>query len=222
MQIPLLVTEAKKLLYGKGFKYSICGGYSIELFCDKPLRGHGDIDIAAFWCDRDEIILYMQSLGWMVYEMCGGGLAHHIKDISNQKKLKRNIFCFTEACELINLTPTGEPDMVRLDFNHGGQTKLNFIEFLFNDEKDGNFLYARNHDVSSPMDHAILHKNHIPYLAPEIVLLYKSTDTERKGYQLDYDLAMELMAPEQKEWLMAALKTMNPAGHKWIMEGDIK
>ena len=96
--IPSLITEANNLLSGKGFKYAVCGGFAIELFCEKALRGHGDIDISAFWDDRDEIILYMQSLGWVVYEMCGSGLAHHINDVSDQKKLKRNIFCFTEGC----------------------------------------------------------------------------------------------------------------------------
>ena len=211
-----LVLECNDFLKDGGFDYAFCGGFAIELFCGKVLRSHGDIDIAAFWDDRDKIILYMKLLGWKVYEMCGGGLAHHIKDISDQKKLKRNIFCFTEGCELINLHPTDEADMFRLDFDHRGQKKLNFIEFLFNDERNENFLYARNHDISLPMDKAILYKNSIPYLSPEIVLLYKSTDIEREGYQLDYDLAIQAMSAEQKIWLKNALKTMNPYGHKWL------
>lgn len=111
---------------------------------------------------------------------------------------------------------------VLVDFDSKGQEKLAFIEFLFNDKSDNSFLYARNHDVSLALSQAILSRRGIKYLAPEIVLLYKSTDTVREGYQLDYDLAMERMSPEQKEWLMAALKTMSPAGHKWIMEGDLK
>ncbi|HBN85371.1 MAG TPA: hypothetical protein DDZ89_16190 [Clostridiales bacterium] len=88
--------------------------------------------------------------------------------------------------------------MVYLDFDHSGQTKLNFIEFLFNDEKDENFLYARNHDISLPRDKAVSYRNDIPYLIPEIMRLYKLTDTEREGYQLDYDLAMEQMSTERK------------------------
>lgn len=65
---------------------------------------------------------------------------------------------------------------------------------------------------------AIMTRNRIPYLTPELVLLYKSSDTEREGYQLDYDSAIEKMITEQKNWLQEALKTMNPSGHKWLEE----
>ena len=56
----------------------------------------------------------------------------------------------------------------------------------------------------------------IPYLAPEICLLYKSTDTERKGYQQDHDLAIQRMNIEQIKWLSESLSALYPDGHKWI------
>lgn len=93
---------------------------------------HDDIDVSAYWYDRDKIILYMQSLGWNVFEMCGGGIAHHITDVKFQIKAKRNIFCFKDGFSLVKLSPHGETDMYYLDFDHSGQTKLDFIEFLFN------------------------------------------------------------------------------------------
>ena len=217
-----LLLECNNLLKHGGFDYAFCGGLAIELFLDKTVREHGDIDISAYWGERDKIILFMQSLGWEVYELCGGGMAHHITNVVHQMRIKRNIFCMTDACDMVSLTPSDKPDMFLVDFDSKGQEKLAFIEFLFNDKSDNSFLYARNHDVSLALSQAILSRRGIKYLAPEIVLLYKSTDTVREGYQLDYDLAMERMSPEQKEWLMAALKTMSPAGHKWIMEGDLK
>ena len=57
----------------------------------------------------------------------------------------------------------------------------------------------------------------IPYLSPEICLLYKSTDTERKGYQQDYDLSIQKMNTEQKQWLNNALEVIYPDGHKWMV-----
>ena len=50
-----------------------------------------------------------------------------------------------------------------------------------------------NQAVKRKLEDTILFNNGIPYLAPEICLLYKSTDTEREGYQQDYDLAMKKM-----------------------------
>lgn len=211
-----LITEANELLKGHPFEYAICGGFAIELFLNKEIRKHGDIDISAFWADRDQIILYMQSLGWQVYEMCGGGLAHHITDISKQVRAKRNIFCFTNNCDLVTLSPTETSNMYTLEFNHSGQKDLNFIEFLFNHKTENDFLYARNNEISLSLSRAILYQEGVPYLAPELVLLYKSTDIHREGYQLDYDSVFGKMNNAQRLWLQNALSVMNPDGHSWL------
>ena len=81
-----LIQEADAFLKTGGFDYAICGGFAIELYLDKPIRKHGDIDISAFWEERDKIVLFMQSKGWSVYELCGGGKAHYITEISCQIK----------------------------------------------------------------------------------------------------------------------------------------
>ena len=211
-----LILECNNLLKDGGFDYAFCGGYAIELFIGKAVRKHGDIDISAYWDERDKIILNMQSLGWRVYELCGGGKVHYITDVANQIKAKRNIFCMTSDCEIVSLTPIDEPDMFIVDFDPKGQDKLTFIEFLFNNKDNDCFLYARNHDISLPLSQAILTRNGVKYLAPEMVLLYKSTDTEREGYQLDYDMAMQAMSVKQKNWFAFALEAMNPDGHKWL------
>lgn len=211
-----LIIKANELLKNGGFEYAFCGGFAIELFLNRTICKHGDIDVSAYWNDRDKIILYMQSLGWNVFEMCGSGIAHHITDVKFQIKAKRNIFCFKDGCSLVKLSPHGETDMYYLDFDHSGQTKLDFIEFLFNNRNADSFLYARNENISLPIKKAILTRDGIPYLAPELVLLYKSTDPDREGYQLDYDSVKAEMSVEQRDWLQVALKTMNPSGHKWL------
>jgi hypothetical protein len=213
-----LLEEAVELLKGQNFEYAICGGLAIDLFLGYESRNHGDIDILAYWNDRNSIILYIQSKGYHVYEMLGGGLAHHITDINNQQCKKRNIFCSTNDCELVHLTPTDEKDIYIIEFFHIGQSKLNFIEFLFNDKDEKSFLYARNKDIKRALNKAILHNDDISYLAPELLLLYKSTDVEREGYQQDFDLTYSKMSDEQKDWLRNSLKIMYPDGHKWMLE----
>ncbi len=212
-----LLEKAVKLLKGQNFEYAICGGFAIDLFLGYESRKHGDIDILAYWKDRNSIILYMQSMGYKVYEMLGGGLAHHITDINVQEYKKRNIFCVTNDCELVKITPTDETEINSIEFFHIGQTKLNFVEILFNNKDETDFLYARNTEVKRKLSKAILHNNDIPYLAPELLLLYKSTDTEREGYQQDFDLAFCRMNEEQKDWLNNSLKIMYPDGHKWLL-----
>lgn len=57
----------------------------------------------------------------------------------------------------------------------------------------------------------------IPYLAPELLCLYKSTDPDREGYGQDFELAYAQMDQEQRDWLQQALLAMNPEGHKWCL-----
>ncbi|MCI8306781.1 MAG: hypothetical protein HFH14_01905 [Lachnospiraceae bacterium] len=211
-----LIRKTNELLKNHGFEYAFCGGWAIDLFIGAQTRKHGDIDILAYWAERDAIIQYMQSLGFLVYEMLGGGKAHHITDVRNQIKCKRNIFCCTQDCEMVVLTETDEEGIYFIDFREVGQTKLNFIEFLFNDKDETDLLYARRHAVKLALSDAILYSGGIPYLSPEMCLLYKSTDTERKGYQSDYDNAMARMNQRQRRWLSDALTIMYPEGHKWM------
>ena len=211
-----LLLDANSIFAAQRFAYAFCGGWAIDLFLGHESRKHGDIDVLAFWTERDEIILYMQSLGFDVYEMLGSGKAHHITDIAIQMKCKRNIFCCKANCDLIRLSKTAEKDIFTIDFRSVGQTKLNFIEFLFNDKSETDLLYARNHNIKRDLKDAILFHSGIPYLAPEICLLYKSTDTERSGYQQDFDLAVCRMDSAQRDWLNQALLYLYPEGHKWI------
>ena len=210
-----LVEQTDWLLQAQGFEYAFCGGWAIDLFLGKESRKHHDIDILVYWPDRDKIILHMQSLGFEVYEMLGGGQAHHITNIHIQSKSKRNIFCCKDDCDFVQFTKTDKSDIFNIDFTATVQTKLDYVEFLFNDKTSTDFLYARNHEIKRSLNRAILFACRIPYLAPEICLLYKSTDIEREGYQHDYDKAICRMSADQKQWLNSALAIQYPQGHPW-------
>lgn len=211
-----LVFQANRLLTGQGFMYAICGGQAIDLFLGYTSRTHGDIDILAFWPERDRVIAYMQSRGYTVFEPIGGGQAHLVSDIADQRQVKRNIFCIAEGCELVRLAPAGERGIYNIDFLRGGQPSLRFVEFLFNHKTDTHFLYARDHSIIRELDRAILQRGGVPYLSPELCLLYKSTDTAREGYQQDFELAVRAMNQEQKEWLNCSLRALFPHGHPWL------
>ena len=146
------------------------------MFLGYESRIHGDIDVCAYWNERDRIIRFMQSQGFYVYEMLGGGRAHRVVDLSNQMRTKRNIFCFKKGCPLVKLYPHDENDCCWIEFFHTGQTEFDFIEFLFNDRSETQFEYARDREIKRDFDKAVLTVDGIPRLAPEICLLYKSTE----------------------------------------------
>ena len=198
-----------------GFPFAFCGGYGIELYLNKQVRSHGDIDISAFWEDRNTIIEYMQSKGWSVYEAYGGGVVHLIDNIDNLKYIKRNIFCVKASCVFFHTEPCGE-DMFKCEIDHIEQTQLDYIEFLFNTYNEKGFVYARNSNIIRTLDKAILKNDSIPYLSPEFVLLYKSTDIMREGYQLDFDVTISHLSEDSKKWLINAFNIAYPDGHIWL------
>lgn len=200
-----LVLQANVLLKNAGFEYAFCGGQALDIFLGYQSRVHGDTDICAFWDDRDKIIEYMLSQGYKVFEMLGGGRAHSITGLSGLVRLKKNIFCCLEDCPLVKTYPIEEDGNCWMEFFHVGQTKLDYIEFLFNDK-------------TPELENAILFAEGIPYLSPEMILLYKSTDTDREGYQQDFELAWKAMSDSQKVWLQNALRRKYPDGHKWIKD----
>lgn len=210
-----LIEEAKALLQGQDFSYAICGGFALDLFLGYETRTHGDIDILAFWEDREKIITYMLSKGFCVYEMLGGGKVHCIADIRTQENLRKNIFCCTEDCELVRLYETEEPDVYWFDFQHTGLSTLNYIEFLFNEKTEDEFVYIRDNRIKRELGKAILVKDGVPYLSPELCLVFKSTDIDREGYQQDFELTVEKLSPEQRTWFENAMEMLYPEGHKW-------
>jgi len=217
-----LLSQLHEFLRPAGADYAVCGGHAIDLFIGRQTRPHKDLDAAVYWEDRDAVIRFMFGQGWVVFEPCGGGVIHHIADIASQKKVKRNLFCLksmeTEWC--LSIKPLGG-GMYQAEDRAFIQTELDFIEFLFNRRENNRFFYARSHDVSRAMDKALLYSGEIPYLAPEIALLYKSTALENPDYRHDFDISLPLLDDERKAWLRGALKTMNPDGHGWLkrMEG---
>jgi len=209
-----LTEQLNHFMLNTKLDYAICGGHAIDLFLGTKTRPHKDLDVAVYWEDRDEIIRHMLGDGWDVYEPCGTPYLHKITDISDQKRVRSNIWCVKPTNRHYKFTEH-EKDMYAVEFDNSEQIELDYIEFLFNTKSDGYFLYSRNHDVKIKLDEAVLHVGNIPCLAPEIVLLYKSTAADNADYQLDFDNAVVKMNVKQLLWLEESLEIMFPDGHKW-------
>ena len=49
------------------FSYAICGGYALELFLNREIRSHVDIDIFIFHDDRKQVAKYFIDRDWQIY-----------------------------------------------------------------------------------------------------------------------------------------------------------
>ena len=97
-----LILQCNDLLINHGFDYAFCGGHALDIHLGYNTRPHGDIDISAYWEDRNKIIAYMQMREWIVYEAMGNGEIHLITDTDDQKLMKLNIFCVKANCSFFH------------------------------------------------------------------------------------------------------------------------
>jgi hypothetical protein len=194
--------------------YAICGGGAIDLFLGRKTRPHKDLDVSAYWEDRDAVVRHMLNDGWDIYEPVGTGYLHKIDDVSLQKRLKSNIWCVKQNNNHYRFLER-EQSMFQVFFDHSDQNDLSFIEFLFNTRDDSFFYYARDDAVKRKLSAAIMNRCELPYLAPEIVLLYKSAAAINPDYQKDFDNAYPFMSIDQKDWFSYAMDMLYPGGHIW-------
>jgi hypothetical protein len=54
----------------------------------------------------------------------------------------------------------------------------------------------------------------VPYLTPEIVLLFKAKHNRPKD-DADFNASQPLLTPQQRAWLVSALRAVHP-GHAWL------
>ncbi|MDQ0876061.1 hypothetical protein QFZ77_004720 [Paenibacillus sp. V4I3] len=213
-----IISQARTFFYDRGFDWSICGGGAIDLFLGKETRIHKDLDVAAFWEDRNIIIELMLKSGWKVFEACGGGIVHELFGKQEIPFEKRNLFCFTGNESRVKLDPIGD-DRYRFGLEKQEQNGFTYVEFLFNNRDDGYFYLPGKANVRRLLNKALLASDDVPYLAPEVVLFYKSSYLD--GFDVtdhiqDFNLSLAFLDLEQKQWLRESLEKEYPSGHAWL------
>ncbi|EGT4680674.1 hypothetical protein DD083_01705 [Clostridioides difficile] len=211
-----LIKDCVNFFNDCGFSYSICGGYALELFANMHIRPHSDIDIWISDTDKEKIIQYMLNQGWDIYEPLGNYLLRPIIDLNKQHIEQICVFAIKPDCSFIELKKV-EDDNYKMNIQCDEQLQFDFIELIYNPQKDGKFLFSQNQRIIRDMDKArLITSDNIPYMAPEVVLFCKSIYIDRLGYQKDFDVTVPLLSQEQRDWLVNALITAYPDGHAWI------
>ena len=212
--INYLLDATKDFLKNADFAWAVCGGFALDLFLDRDNRTHGDIDICVFERDRDKIFHYMLDNNWSVYEFRGQGKVRPL-DMTLSSETGRNLMCTYGDCDIVKFYPCDEKELLWYEFFHAGIKKFNYLEFLFNSSFDDYFVFDKSKGIEREISKAILFNNDIPYLAPEIALLYKSSCSENKEYQYDFEQVHSRMSNEQKSWFIKSLDILCPDEHPW-------
>lgn len=209
-----LLTQATDFLRPAPFTWAVCGGFALDLFHGRSLRSHGDIDICTLESERAAILPFMLQRGWRVYEFRGQGKVRPLGASSVSEK-GRNLMCFTEDCQLVRFHPCEEDGLLYHEFLHDDTAPFNYIEFLFNQASATHFVFGAGKTVERELCKAILKRDSIPYLAPELVLLHKAANPNMEKHTFDFSQTYPFMNDGQKSWFAQSLATIYPDGHPW-------
>jgi hypothetical protein len=166
--------------------WAVCGGWAIDLYLGRVTRPHKDIDLAIL--RRDQLIAqrYMIERGWSLQIAHNGELSEW------------------EAGKYLELP------LHTIWCRKGDQ----FVELLLNESEGQHFLFRRDTTIQLKLYDAFLRtEDDIPFLAPEVVLLYKSNNPDQ--YRDDFYNTVQALSPQRLHWLWWAMARLY-SEHEWL------
>ena len=209
-----LLKSASQVMNNMNAKWCFAGGWAIDLFLGKESRGHKDLDIVVFKNEIHEVISYMKTKGWRIETPTRQGFLPVTEENVSELEID-NMWCMNEAYPLDYLKVDEQGSCNFYQYERDVQEVFDFLEVLLNSTEGGYFIYQQNPSIRLEMSRAIFENNGLPYLAPEIVLLYKSKYLSEDN-QADFDLVSAKLDSEQIKWLKEALTTEYGSDHPWV------
>ncbi|MFG6150451.1 nucleotidyltransferase domain-containing protein [Halobacillus sp. B23F22_1] len=166
-------------------KWLIAGGWAIDLHIGEETRDHEDIEVAVFREDLLSLSEWLQN--WRTFVVDRSRMVEDHVDESLDKHI-HEIHAHREEAKL---------------------------EILLNMKSKEQWKFRRDPQISFPLNRMNLQSERgIPYLNPEIVLLFKAKNTQVKDEQ-DFQSVFPYLNEQQKEWLKQALIIHQPE-HHWL------
>ena len=177
--------EAVALFTPAPFRWWIAGGHALEAHLHRAWRAHGDLDIGI--CRHDAPALAEILAGWDIHMAVAGRLSPWDGGPLSADREPNNLWCRRSP---------GEPWCLDVTLGAGD---------------DRSWIYRRDPTIQRPWDEAVLTGHDgVPYLAPELQLLFKSTGGRPKD-DLDAAEVLPALHPTRRSWVADHL----PAGHRW-------
>jgi hypothetical protein len=178
--------QAAARLAGVAARWCVAGGWALDLFRGQVTREHDDLEIAVPAGQFPAIRAALADYGM---DFVGSG---HRWPLASP------------AFEVMHQTWVRDPvtGTYRLD--------------IFREPHDGDtWICRRDQSIRLPYDEVIARTaDQIPYVIPEIVLLFKARHARPKD-EADFTGVLPLLDAPRKAWLAAALARVHP-GHSWL------
>jgi hypothetical protein len=170
----------------------IAGGWALDLFAETQTRPHKDLDIGVL--RRDAAAVVSALTAWEVFEAKDGVLTRLQAD-SEPRAEVNSLWC------------------------RPARAREWALELMLNDAEGNDWIYRRDRRIRSPLANAVRrNREDIPYLAPQIQLLFKSHATRPQDHA-DFESIWPILDRAAGMWLRDALADINPR-HPWLRTID--
>ncbi|MFC1411811.1 nucleotidyltransferase domain-containing protein [Streptacidiphilus sp. N1-12] len=179
--------EIASRLAGVATPWCVAAGWALDLFRGTQTREHGDIEIAIPAADFPEV---RDRFPGYVFDGAGGGRIW--EDAA------------PEVLAAVHQTWLRDP------------ATGDYLVDVFREPHDGDTWICRHNEAIRLPYRAIIHRtgDGIPYLAPELVLLFKAKHAREKD-RADFDATVPLLSPAQRGTLAELIARTYP-GHPWL------
>ena len=184
---PLTTEQVRDLFRDATFPWFIAGGWALDLFLGRATRAHNDIEVAVFREDGEKLRVALKS--WELFVADNGMLTPWRS--GDFPKEAHELWCREPGKDVWQL------------------------EILIEEKTGDRWTYRRDPDIGvRARDIGRTTAEGIPYVRPDIQLLYKSKDP-RPVDETDFLTLLPRLDAAQKAFLSAALWTTSP-GHRWL------
>jgi len=187
------------LLQGVTAPWYVAAGWALDLFRGEQTREHEDLEIGlpntagAFGQVREALSGYD-------VEVPGGPAPGLLWPIDSPA------FAVLHQTWVSEVTPAATDAQPRRVYR---------LDIFREPQRNGQWVCRRDENITLPYDQIIRHDGTgIPYLAPQIVLLFKAKAARPKD-QADLAGALPLLTPAERSWLATTLRRVHP-GHEWL------
>lgn len=184
----LMPAQAAQLFTSARFPWWISGGWALDLFLGHQSREHGDLDIAVLRRDQDRAAQLFSD--WDL-RVAARGRLRSLRPGEWLELGENDLWC--------RPTPSA-PWVFQLVLTEGDQQR---------------WVYRRDRRITRPLAEIGLRtREGIPYLAPELVLLFKATHPLAKD-ESDFANTIPHLNDAARHWLAGALTVTHPR-HPWL------
>jgi hypothetical protein len=188
----MLPTEAVALLSSVSAPWWVAGGWALDLYVGERTREHGDLDIGILRCQARQLIGALAA--WEFFE-ARNGLLSQLEAGRKPRPDVNSLWC----------RPIGAASWT--------------MEVLLDASEQDFWVYRRQTKIRRPFTEVIRRSpGDIPYLAPEVQLLYKARSMRPRD-QADFARVAPRLDPVARAWLRKSLSATHPA-HTWISALD--